>query len=618
MIEGTTIVGQILVNVSGVDALFNNQVVISGCLISGLITDQSSKQHTLIVENCRIEAQASLNAIAIQSNQTATDTRLYIQDCAITQEDGSSGNNALISSNVGSVYIQRCDMSVRTEGSVVQMTGSAALTNMNNCGLASTSTSATAGALLTIQASSAKTHAIGICAFQYLSATAKANSPAIRFSSASQTAILSNNTFSLAGSANVVLFDVGCNPILVVGNNRAVAGTGSTVQAGAVISVMNYVGETIPAGATGPTGPAGPTGPTGPSGPAGATGPTGPAGPTGATGATGDTGPQGPAGQSTSFYEYKADTSTVAPPIAAGDIVWNNATQVSTSIIYVSHLTTPGVDIDVFLGLLKAGDNIILQDASNSNNNQVWTLNANPTVVPNDYVSIPVDFVSSTYTFPNNHDMLLIIASTGTVGPAGPTGPTGPAGPTGPTGPAGDTGATGPAGDTGATGPTGPTGPAGDTGATGPTGPAGSVGATGATGATGPSGPAGATGAIGMTWQGLYNPLTSYVIRDGVQYAGSAYIAIAPSTGVLPTNPSFWSLVASKGDTGATGPTGPAGPTGPTGPTGPAGDTGPTGPAGDTGATGPTGPAGDTGPTGPAGDTGATGPTGPAGDTGAT
>jgi hypothetical protein len=213
------------------------------------------------------------------------------------------------------------------------------------------------------------------------------------------------------------------------------------------------------------------------------------------------------------------DTSTTAPPIAAGDIVWNNAVQASSTIIYASHLTSAGVDVDVLLALLKSGDNIILQDESNSNNAQIWTLTANPTVVPNTYVAFPVSLVSTTFIFPNNHPMLLITSVTGVTGA---TGATGPAGATGATGPVGATGATGVQGDTGATGATGPAGDVGATGATGPVGATGATGPQGDVGATGATGPVGATGATGPSRS--WFPGWLY-LHGGVGY-GSAHLRL--------------------------------------------------------------------------------------------
>jgi hypothetical protein len=245
-IEGTTIKGLITVNITGAHNLNNNQVIISGVCINGKISDVSTKDHTLIVQSCRIEADNAIDEKAIEVNITANDGRTYIQDCVITQEAGSSGTNPLISCNVGFLYLVRCDLTVRSLASVVSVSGSGAITNMSYCGINSTSSSSSPNALITIGSSIAKTHNIGFTTFVYASSTVKLDAPAIRFISASQTCVLGNNGFNLTGtSGNSISFDVGCNPILVVSNNRAITGTANSVQAGAIISVNTYVGENV-------------------------------------------------------------------------------------------------------------------------------------------------------------------------------------------------------------------------------------------------------------------------------------------------------------------------------------------------------------------------------------
>lgn len=88
-------------------------------------------------------------------------------------------------------------------------------------------------------------------------------------------------------------------------------------------------------------------------------------------------------------------------------------------------------------------------------------------------------------------------------------------------------------------------------GQTGPAGPAGQDGADGANGSNGADG-------LDVNWRGNYSGVTTYSLNDAVLYNGSAYIYInvSPSSGSLPTNTSFWNLMASKGDTGDTGPAG--------------------------------------------------------------
>jgi hypothetical protein len=51
---------------------------------------------------------------------------------------------------------------------------------------------------------------------------------------------------------------------------------------------------------------------------------------------------------------------------------------------------------------------------------------------------------------------------------------------------------------------------------------------------------------------GGYNAGTTYAIGEMVSYLGSSYAAILPTTGNLPTNTTYWQLVAEKGSFGNT------------------------------------------------------------------
>jgi collagen type VII alpha len=163
----------------------------------------------------------------------------------------------------------------------------------------------------------------------------------------------------------------------------------------------------------------------------------------------------------------------------------------------------------------------------------------------------------------------------------------------------------------------------------------------------------------GINPLGEYNNGTSYVTGDSVSYLGSSYVAVQATTGNLPTDTTYWQLLAEKGDQGDTGPSGAIGPSGSVGPVGPTGPIGPSGEAGQDGTSiipsgeynnaftynsansvsfvgssylakqttvgnAPTDTTywqllaqkGDTGNTGPSGATGATGPQGPSGTPG--
>ena len=194
---------------------------------------------------------------------------------------------------------------------------------------------------------------------------------------------------------------------------------------------QGFQGETGPQGDFGPQGNTGVQGDTGPQGLTGVQGETGPQGDFGPQGFQGGTGPQGSNGISVSYYKYNARTNTQSPPPSNTQIIWNNATQINSTIIYVSHLTRDGVDIDVFLALIKTGDSLILQDENNSNNYQKWTVSGTPSITPNSYVSIPVTYVEGGYSFTNGHDMIFVPLSIGISGPQGDQGPQGFQGPTG-------------------------------------------------------------------------------------------------------------------------------------------------------------------------------------------
>ena len=74
---------------------------------------------------------------------------------------------------------------------------------------------------------------------------------------------------------------------------------------------------------------------------------------------------------------------------------------------------------------------------------------------------------------------------------------------------------------------------------------------TGATGATGSTGATGATGPEGLRWLGAYAGGTSYIVDDAVSYNGSSYICKLASTGNVPTNTTYWDVLAEKGASGS-------------------------------------------------------------------
>ena len=59
-------------------------------------------------------------------------------------------------------------------------------------------------------------------------------------------------------------------------------------------------------------------------------------------------------------------------------------------------------------------------------------------------------------------------------------------------------------------------------------------------------------GAIRFNWKGAYAGGTAYVVDDVVSYLGSSYVCILASTGNVPTNGTYWNLMAQGGTGSAT------------------------------------------------------------------
>lgn len=55
----------------------------------------------------------------------------------------------------------------------------------------------------------------------------------------------------------------------------------------------------------------------------------------------------------------------------------------------------------------------------------------------------------------------------------------------------------------------------------------------------------------GFTLKGDYDNTTAYVLGDIVTYQGSSYVAVQATTGNLPTNSTYWQLIAEKGNDGS-------------------------------------------------------------------
>ena len=90
------------------------------------------------------------------------------------------------------------------------------------------------------------------------------------------------------------------------------------------------------------------------------------------------------------FYLYNNINGLSIPQPANGDVSYDATTLALTTTVYISHLTRDGVDIDVYLALITTLDDLYIQDQTNSANFAKFNITAPPTLIPNNYISIPV------------------------------------------------------------------------------------------------------------------------------------------------------------------------------------------------------------------------------------
>jgi hypothetical protein len=227
--------------------------------------------------------------------------------------------------------------------------------------------------------------------------------------------------------------------------------TGSTLTLkslnGNTLSVTGFTGGggSGTSGTSGSSGINGTSGSSGVSGASGSSGVSGTSGSSGISGSAGTSGTSGINGASNSFFNYRAKTNIQTGDPTTEYIIWNNVTQSGATSISISDTDQNGNNVDIFLSNLVSGTTITIQDQSNHTNYQIWLIG---TPVDNStYWTIPITLITSTYSFPNNHQVLFIITTT----PSGTSGTSGVNGSNGTSGSSGINGANGTNGSSGIT-----------------------------------------------------------------------------------------------------------------------------------------------------------------------
>ena len=97
------------------------------------------------------------------------------------------------------------------------------------------------------------------------------------------------------------------------------------------------------------------------------------------------------------YYIFLNGTSG-SPTPADGYITYNHPSQSPATIIYISHLTSDGIDIEVFFKQLTTLSEVYIQDKAISGNFLQFNITGTPTITAGQKVSIPVVIRTATVT----------------------------------------------------------------------------------------------------------------------------------------------------------------------------------------------------------------------------
>jgi hypothetical protein len=114
------------------------------------------------------------------------------------------------------------------------------------------------------------------------------------------------------------------------------------------------------------------------------------------------------------IYLYQFDTLlTPIPPI--GHIEFNNVSAILTTNVYISHITSDGIDIDPFFFTIQTSDILYIQDRNNSTKWVKFNV-VSTSIISNSYINILVSYNSSlNMPFTNNHNIYFSIFTNNTL-----------------------------------------------------------------------------------------------------------------------------------------------------------------------------------------------------------
>ena len=159
----------VTINCGGTDDLYGRQVNFYGITFGSSVTDNSSRQHTTIFENCYFSSTS--RCLYVTNSLGATDCRIYVNNSIMSQTSAST--NPAIEQTYGWLTLNNTYVTVDANVNCLLVSGTAFLIKCYLCQFEATHSGS--APIVSLTSTSSAPHSLGASSFVYTNGTGKVN-----------------------------------------------------------------------------------------------------------------------------------------------------------------------------------------------------------------------------------------------------------------------------------------------------------------------------------------------------------------------------------------------------------------------------------------------------------
>lgn len=112
--------GDININLTDPSDLFQKFVILGGLVIRGSVYDSSTTEHSLTIQDCRINTQSSTSR-AVYVSDNSVNKRVRLLNCYIQEVNSTGFTDPLIEVEGGWLYCENCNLTNKSVSTILQM-----------------------------------------------------------------------------------------------------------------------------------------------------------------------------------------------------------------------------------------------------------------------------------------------------------------------------------------------------------------------------------------------------------------------------------------------------------------------------------------------------------------